>query len=638
MIKRILSGIGVCIILLTTNACDIIQSGTDAGLPENPTATTRVPVSSLQIPTATFMPAQTLKPAFEELSPSSSLGAVLTGSGTTSRSLLTFADLTTGSAVSPLDDGAFALPENAGMPAVVFEGRLKISTAGWNGGFKIIRDDLNYAADPARLQLPELDLQFIQDGSFLIPVTQGLVYSGSRFWNYIIGPGRIWQENNDHGFARASFPFSLVERNQNCTHNGVMSFLFDGTRVSALRFQITQETCLYFKFDLWGQVPATYIPESIPQVAQLKAAHAVEVANRLPTKPIGALTVDFPNAHVNLASFGKGITPAHLTSYGLVINGINYVSGCQTRYGEYAYCESLRLPSYSTAKSAFAAVALMSLGQKFGRAVYQLLIKDYVPETDRSVGDWSEVTFENALDMSTGNYSDPGFEADENGATMAYFLDDTESYSAKILAALKFPHQAAPGQVWVYHSSDTFILARAMNNYLVKQVGSGADLFNFVRDEIYKRINLSAGALTSLRTDNSPTGTALGGYGLFWTRDDIAKISLLLNDQNGQSGGSQLLEASMLAAALQRDPAGRGLDTPGFPSFKYKNGFWAKMWSPADNRQYSCSFWTPFMSGYGGITVVLMPNGSIYYYFSDNNEFAWYEAVNESNNLKPMCP
>ena len=94
----------------------------------------------------------------------------------------------------------------------------------------------------------------------------------------------------------------------------------------------------------------------------------------------------------------------------------------------------------------------------------------------------------------------------------------------------------------------------------------------------------------------------------------------------------------MLAAALQRDPAGRGLDTPGFPSFKYKNGFWAKMWSPADNRQYSRSFWTPFMSGYGGITVVLMPNGSIYYYFSDNNEFAWYEAVNESNNLKPMCP
>jgi len=65
------------------------------------------------------------------------------------------------------------------MPAVVFEGRLKINPADTNGGFKIIRDDLNYAADPARFQLPEFDLQFIQDGSYLIPVTQGLVYSGS---------------------------------------------------------------------------------------------------------------------------------------------------------------------------------------------------------------------------------------------------------------------------------------------------------------------------------------------------------------------------------------------------------------------------------------------------------------------------
>jgi len=94
----------------------------------------------------------------------------------------------------------------------------------------------------------------------------------------------------------------------------------------------------------------------------------------------------------------------------------------------------------------------------------------------------------------------------------------------------------------------------------------------------------------------------------------------------------------MLAAALQRNPDERGLDTSGFPSFKYKNGFWAKKWSSADNRQYACQFWTPFMSGYGGITVVLMPNGSIYYYFSDNNEFAWYEAVNESNKLQTHVP
>jgi hypothetical protein len=36
--------------------------------------------------------------------------------------------------------------------------------------------------------------------------------------------------------------------------------------------------------------------------------------------------------------------------------------------------------------------------------------------------------------------------------------------------------------------------------------------------------------------------------------------------------------------------------------------------------------------------VVLMPNGAAYYYFSDNDEFAWYAAVDAANRLKPMCP
>ena len=569
---------------------------------------------------------------------STRLGTTLAGSGAVDRSLLTYADLMTASATSPVEDSAFAMPDVAAMPDVVFEGRLTLSIAGGNGGFKVIQDDQNYAANPALFRLPEFDLQFVQDGSYLIPVTQGLVFSGDPNWNYIIGPGRIWQEDGDNGYARVSFPFALVERNQNCPHNGVMTFLFDGTSVSQVRYQITQETCLYFKFDLWGQAPATYTPETNPEAAALKAAHAAEVANRLPTKPIGALAVDYPDSGVNLARFGSGITPAHLTAYGLVINGVNYVSSCRTRYGEYAYCESMRLPSYSTAKSAFAAVALMRLGQKFGTGVYDLLIKDYVPEAASAAGDWSAVTFGNTIDMSTGNYEHAGFEVDEAGPTMISFLDQSETYADKIRFAFLFPGQKAPGQLWVYHTSDSFILTRAMNNYLVQQKGSGADIFNLIRDEVYIPLGLSAGALTTLRTDNSPSGGPFGGYGLFWTQDDIAKIALFLNDQNGILDGNQLLEPSMLAAALQRNPDDRGLNTSGFPIFKYNNGFWAKSWTPSEARQYKCSFWTPFMSGYGGITVVLMPNGSIYYYFSDNNEFSWYDAVEESNKISPMCP
>jgi hypothetical protein len=59
---------------------------------------------------------------------------------------------------------------------------------------------------------------------------------------------------------------------------------------------------------------------------------------------------------------------------------------------------------------------------------------------------------------------------------------------------------------------------------------------------------------------------------------------------------------------------------------------------PASGTVFELKPKVPCPSGYGGIKVVLMPNGSIYNYFSDNNKFSWYDAVNESNKLSPMCP
>lgn len=561
----------------------------------------------------------------------------LTGSGNVSRTLLTYDDLMSGASSAPVDDSAFALPADAAMPADTFEGRLELSNEATSGGFAELRDDYGYTdnTDSPRKHLPEFSFEFVQKCSHLIPAIQGLSMTGHAYWNYIVGPGRAWKENGDNGYTRASFPFALIQRNANCTHNGVMTFLFNATSVSNVRYQITQETCVYFKFNMWGQLPATYTPGAVANPYWLKGTHALEVVTRLPTKPISALATDFPNSGVDVSVFGSGITPEHMTTYGVLINGTNYVAGCGTRYGEYAYCGSMRLPSFSTAKSAFASVALMRLGQKYGTGVYNLLIKDYVPEYASSSGNWTSVTFNHTLDMATGNFWLAGFEADEGGLFMTTFFL-AESYTDKIAAAFKFPYKAMPGTYWVYHTSDTFLLARAMNNYLQAHAGSDADIFNLVRDEVFIPLTLSAGAMTSLRTDNSATGQAFGGYGLFWTQDDIAKIAKLLNNDNGVIHGRQVLQPDMLADSLQDDPNDRGLDTTGTPVYKYNNGFWAKPFTPADG--YTCSFWTPFMSGYGGITVVMMPNGSTYYYFSDNEEFSWSSAVSESNKLIPHCP
>ena len=261
---------------------------------------------------------------------------LLNGSGNVSRALLRYNDLMSGASAAPVDDSAFALPAEASMLTHVFEGYLEIFAEADNGGFQKIRDDNNYSANNERLHIPKFKYEFVQDGIYLIPVTQDLSLTGHPYWNYIIAPGRIWQENGDNGYSCTSFPFALVERNANCTHNGVMTFLFNGTSVSDVRYQITQETCVYFKFNIWGQLKAIYKPETISNAATLKTNHAAEVDNRLPTKLISALATDFPNSGVRISKFGSGVTPEHMTTYGLVINGTNYASGCGTRYGQYA--------------------------------------------------------------------------------------------------------------------------------------------------------------------------------------------------------------------------------------------------------------------------------------------------------------
>jgi len=197
-------------------------------------------------------------------------GDPLSGNGVVNRSVLTYSQLFSNTApAAPVDDsGGFGLPANAAAPAQAFEGTLTLSAPTTSGSSQILRNDFGYdtASNSPWRHLASFSFQFVQNGSYLIPVQQGLVITGSTAWNYIVGPGRVWQETSDNGYMRASFPFALVERNQNCVHNGEMTFLFNRTKspnISQVRYQVTQETCLYFKLNMWGQLAATYTPGSV---------------------------------------------------------------------------------------------------------------------------------------------------------------------------------------------------------------------------------------------------------------------------------------------------------------------------------------------------------------------------------------
>ena len=551
----------------------------------------------------------------------------LTGDGNVTRPWLTADQLLNGfSYTSPIDETALALPAEAAPPAQLFEGNLILQDEATIGDYQIIQDDYNYAAEPERLHLPEFDFNFVQHGSHLIPLQRSRIVTDHPYWDYLLSPGRVWHENGDGEYMRAAFPFALLQKNQNCTHNGTFMFLFKDGEISNVWYQITQETCPYFKTDMWGLLPATYHPTSISNADDIRNDFVQELNDRLPIKPLSSLTEAYPD--VNLSNFGAGLTPEHVSVYGVVVDGVNYVGPCKTRYGNYPYCSEMRHASFSTAKSAFAGMALMRLAQRDGLGVKDLLIQDYVPETATATGDWSAVTFENTQDMSTGNFHTSTYMADENGPQMSLFFSD-ESYNDKMTQALSWQHHTMPGQTWVYHSSDTFILVRAIQNYL------GEDAFDWLAQEVFAPLKIGPGAHSSARTsENNWQGQAFGGYGLWWSVDDAAKLANLMQNRGRMPDEEQLLHPDLVATAMQRTPD-RGFLT-GAGEY-YRLGFWASKFTPDVDPELQCTFYTPYMSGSGGIVILLLPNGMTYYYFSDNSEFVWLDAVKETNRMRSHC-
>jgi len=591
--------------------------------------------------------------------------AKLTGGGQVKRSVLKRDQLLRGAdTLSPVNDGAgFALPADAAEPGEFFEGTLTLKNVVSDGHFTLLSDvfQLVPTTDSWWKHLPPFSFHFVQSGSFLIPVEQGLTITGDPVWNYILGTGRVWREAGDGGYMRASLPFALVQRNQNCVHNGAMTFLFSTSktpRISRVFYQITQETCYPMKFNMWGVLDADFAPGPVSGSADIRARFASEQAQRMPTKPIAALAEDFPGTKFDFATIRRAYKhPQNITTSGFVVRGVHYSAGCPTRFGEYPFCDEMRLPSYSIAKSVFAGVALMRLGQRYGTGVYDLRIKDYV-SNDGIQGRWEETTFGNASDMATGNFDSDVYEADEDSDVMVKFLVD-ESLAEKTRDAFGFKkHYAPPGTVWVYQSSATFLLTQAMNTYLRQKQGPAADIFALIQKDVYEPLRMSQGFMSTIRTENSPKGAPTGYYGLFFNKDDAAKLATFLNSASGKIDGQQVLEPNRLAEALFRAPTTEAAGVPipgrnphsalGDPavakdmqpvpnSRRYAHGFWGRRITPAEYPEFQCDFWISLMSGYGGNIVLLLPNGATFYIFSDDMQFLWAEPLSAAAKLAPMC-
>jgi hypothetical protein len=527
------------------------------------------------------------------------------------------------------DMTAFTPPGSATSATERFEGTLVLDVDRAQVTTRIHHDVYGRATRPElRLgDLPAFEFQFVQDGDRLLPMQPVPGHSKHPGWEYVLGSGRVWQAAGDRGYLRASLPFNLRERNADCMHNGVMSFLFkaDGS-ISNAAVLIASETCRYFKFDLWAYLPARYLPGSVRGGEARIQMAAAERAARLEVRPITRLTKRYPEMDVAALANADEIPQADMSAYGLVIDGVHYLGGCATRRGTYPFCEELVLPSYSTAKSLFAGLALMGLERHFP-GVSRRLITDYVPEC--SVGRWQDVRFVDALNMTTGIFGSQEFMADEKSSNMdqEFFLQ--ESHAAKLeFGCSAYARRAATGERWVYNTGHTYVLVTAMNRFLKQEAGANQDIFADVVLPLWEPLGLSDIARRTRRSYDA-AAQPWGGFGLMYLPGDIARLLYTL--QTGVF--SRKLDAALWRQASQGGERARGVAAVG--DLYYSNGFWAL--DIGSRLGCETSRWMPFMSGYGGIEVALLPDGSSYYYFSDSGVHSWQPQARELHRHRPQC-
>lgn len=535
--------------------------------------------------------------------------------------------------VSPVPTSEFVPPANAAEPGR-FAGRLSLSRESILGSMTIHRDTFGSAqlSEGKIGHLPEFDFDFVQDGGSIIPVRRGYITNDNPYWEFILEPGLAWRDPEDGGMSRIALPFALQERNANCVHNGLLMFLFDERTVSRVAYQITSETCAYFQADLWGVLPARLASSISENRHAVVAAYRREVGARLPTKPMAAMPSDFPGVDTTRFGNSEEIEPADMTAYGFVIDGKHYVGGCMTRFGPYPFCDVLDLPSYSLAKTLVGGLATLRM-EKLFPGLLRLKIATQVPECSDSRR-WGAVTFEHALNMTTGNYTDPTYDVDESARrTIDFFL--VEDHAAKIhMACNQHPHREAPGTRWVYHTTDTYILGTALAGLLQNQAGPNADFYaDVLVRTLWQPLGLSP-LMNSTRRTRDRKQQPFTGWGLVFHRDDIARIGQFLTRDRGRLGGAAFFDERAFDAAMQRDDRDTG-PTAIDSLFRYNKGFWSH-----DISHYiGCDrpVWVPYMAGYGGINVLLFPNDTVYYYFSDGGTFRWSQAAIESNRLRSMC-
>lgn len=468
---------------------------------------------------------------------------------------------------------------------------------------------------------PGVTIRFFSDEGYLVPVVRDLVEpqdeprNGRSFWQIQVEPGRVWSEPGDMGLSRASFPFMLTGDVEGDAYNGIATFLFDEHGVSSLRYQVVQQSSPYLIktwFVAWGHVSVKFRQGEVPGRERLVREFRQELSDRIPWRDWSELEAKYDPAW--LSDFDSSIDPALITTSGLILDGLVYVKPSRTPYGDYPYPEEMRHGVWSVTKSMLGMVAMLRMAQKYGDEIFALKIKDYL-EVAADHDGWDKVTFGDALNMATGIGAGSN-KVDPNNILDGYIVADQDAYDAWYLASgldekltfvFKNPkHPWGPGVHARYRDRDIFVLSAAMDSLLKSREGGDAHLWRMMTEEVYKPIGIHHMSSKFTTEPEGSQGMPFLGWALFMTVDDIAKVSMLLQD-GGWHKGEQILSPTKLAEALYQTEI-RGLPTGAsneFGEHSYHMSFWHTPYTTETGFTTSVAE----MHGWGGMLVCLMPNG-----------------------------
>ena len=483
---------------------------------------------------------------------------------------------------------------------------------------------------------PGFEVDFFSWQGFLVPLQRDILYSGSSQRTLLLSPGKVWSEEADAGFSRASFPFILASPYDNRAHNGVASFLYDDTGCTDLRFQIVEESAAWDQFNAHGFFSMAYTARPATLYEEQMTAFSAERARRFPTGSWAELE---QLAGGSLDHFDDQIPASDLTFKGAVVDGVLYQPPFETRFGPYPFPEYMRAGAFSVTKSIGASLTMLRLAQKYGPSVFDLYIKDYLNVTASHDG-WDEVTFADCLNMATGigdnsrQREEVDTFADENKSRMGQW-SNALSLEGKLQVSFQYGNLPwGTDDIVRYNTTHIFVLAAAMDAFLKTKEGEDAELWAMVKEEVLEPIGISVAPMMHTIEGDGSRGVPLFGVGAYPTTDDLAKITTLMQN-GGRYEGQQLLDENHLNEALFRTnqthlPLGNHSED-GDP-YLYHHAFWSEPF-----REGNCYQQMPYMSGFGGNMVLVLPNGISCFRFADNHNYNVDGMIQDMQKIRPYC-